>query len=163
MPFSTSSPGSHCLAHLERSPPPSTSSSVREEYLFQRQEDAASGQKGNITALFSLHPPPPPLHRDPCCLDRCEWRSSCGWLRANTLLVFLNNSNTKARLCFPCISYVYSCVDKGQRELTAGELQALHMHMFACICLKNAFIRVCLWELICKWRVLWLQGLIVNP
>lgn len=48
--------------------------------------NAAGGQRGSIATTLPLPSPlctpPPSPHRDPCCLDRCEWRSSGGWLRA---------------------------------------------------------------------------------
>lgn len=75
------------------SPSSSASTHGKDEYLFQRQEqrEAASGQKHPSIRSPSLPPlpfflppslPPLPLHRDLCCLDASEWRSSCGWLRA---------------------------------------------------------------------------------
>lgn len=59
----------------------SASSHGKNEYLFQRQEqrEAASGQKQPSLPPSSASLP---LHRDLCCLDGSEWRSSCGWLRA---------------------------------------------------------------------------------
>lgn len=69
-----------CLIHLEVSshlPPPLLP--VCESICFR----ARNIQKCSWWTRLK-HPlhPPPPLHRDPCCLGRCEWRSSCSWLKA---------------------------------------------------------------------------------
>lgn len=179
--FFISSLESFSLVHLERSPPsPHTSSCVR-EYLLQSQEhiemllvdrkESSPPSTLHHPTHPPLHPPPPPLHRDLCCLDRCEWRSSCGWLRAKHIASLPRQFKywSTALLCFLCLSYVYSCVDKWHRRLlrytdTTAHLHAcmcVCMHLLGYICLQHAFICVCLWGLYVNRRDLWLQGVII--
>lgn len=126
-----------CLVHLERSsilpnslPPERVSVSEPETH-----RNAASEQNWNINTTIphhhptclSLHPLHP-LHRDLCCLERCEWRSSCRWLRAKRTAS--PSQQFKYGLCYLCLSYVYSCVDKQQQRD-----KCVQVGKFACRCI----------------------------